>query len=192
MTAFSGLPAATYAKATRTYVVASTDALDPGETLVFRKVELEGGSARDLCLWHGFDGEPPFVGPNHPPGSFVFAGSRHDTTHGWSVDAIRRLDESKFKTYVSCDGYVAGHGHAWSNLLPPDQWNSTDVTGVFSQYNFELDVPVPRTTAGNFCWLSGISSYLPMSADLRDDVASNWHYYGLVTNAGVQCVHYAQ
>ncbi len=196
MSDFTGLPPAAQAKATQFYSIGSQAAPDPGETAVFRKLYLNGGSERDLCLWHGFDGRVNGA-PTSDVQSRVFSGSRYDKTQGWSVDAIKFGDVSgQFRSYVACDGYAPGHTHAWHYFGAADVWNSSSESGIFSQYAFIAPVQtLPTVTAsGHFCWLTGIGTNGPYVATMvTDRYPPDWTYYAMApTSAGIQCVSYAQ
>ena len=194
MSDFSGLPPVTSAHGTGEYSVGSHDAPEPSETLVFRKVHLHGGYATDACRWSGFDRR--VNSPNYLQNQF--SGTRFDTTNGWTVDAIAFTTGHDFDSFTHCDGYVPGH--LWSYSDPFQNWQSGDVAGIVSQYPYTSDVVLPVTLDSHFCWLTGVSARYPFTlADLGAviDPGSGiawWRYHGVssTTNAGIQCLAYAQ
>ena len=131
--------------------------------------------------------------------SFLFSGTRYDSLLGWSVDAITFGAASHdFSSYSRCDGYFPAHG--WSYLDSAQSWRSSDIRGVFSQYQYADYEVLPIGGATHFCWLTGISTHGPnMQADLHivtppGSSVPEWHYEGLTTSTmvGIQCVPYAQ
>ncbi|HET9956860.1 MAG TPA: hypothetical protein VFQ61_20330 [Polyangiaceae bacterium] len=197
MTAFAGLPSRLHARATREHAVGSHDAPDPGEKAAIRRVELHDGGPRDLCLWHGFDGNINAV-PKDDLDSFLFSGTRFDQAHGWSVDAAAfgRLSH-QFSTFSHCESYLPGHG--WAQSDSSQSWDSAGADGLFRQYQYGASGPL-ADAASHFCWLTGVSTYGPtMSASLNIEVprgasAPQWQYWTdtLSTMVGIQCVQYQQ